>query len=90
MEAKKNDFDAGWSQCVAAMCAAQSVNGEPQRVIYGSVSDGLIWRFGKLHGQTFSQHPRVFQIYDLDELFAAWHHIMEQCKQQVLSPAVAA
>jgi hypothetical protein len=90
MEAKKNDFDAGWSQCLAAMHAVQLLNGEPQRVIYGGVSDGMIWRFGKLHSQTFAQHPRLFQFYDLDELFAAWHHVMELCKQQVLSPAAAA
>jgi hypothetical protein len=90
MEAKKNDFDAGWSQCLAAMHAVQSLNGEPQRVIYGSVSDGLIWRFGKLHNRTLAHHPRAFQIPDLDELFAAWHHVMELCKQQVLSPAAAA
>ena len=90
MEAKKNDFDAGWSQCAGRNVAAQSLNAEPQRVIYGSVSDGLTWRFGKLQGRTFSQHPRVFQIYDLEELFAAWHHVMELCKQQVLTPAAAA
>jgi hypothetical protein len=90
MEAKKNDFDVGWSQCLAAMHAVQSLNGEPHRVVYGSVSDGLIWRFGKLQNQTFAHHPRAFQIYDLDELFAAWHHVMELCKQQVLTPAAAA
>src|SRR5947207_2167480 len=41
MEAKRNDFDSGWGQCLAAMHAAQTVNAGPQRVIYGGVSDGF-------------------------------------------------
>jgi hypothetical protein len=90
MEAKKNDFDAGWGQCVAAMHAVQSLNGEPQQVIYGSVSDGFIWRFGKLQNQTFARHPMDYSLWRLEELLAIWHHFMELCKQQVLSPAAAA
>jgi hypothetical protein len=90
MEAKKNDFDAGWSQCLAAMHAVQGLNGEPSRVVYGCVSDGLIWRFAKLQHQTVTWHPMDYSLRRLDELFAAWHHLMELCKQQVLSPAAAA
>ncbi len=58
MEAKRNDFDMGWGQCLAAMHAAQTLNGDPQRVLYGGVSDGFIWRFGKLKGQTFTRNTQ--------------------------------
>jgi hypothetical protein len=90
MEAKRNDFDLGWGQCLAAMHAAQTLNGEPQRIIYGGVSDGFIWRFGKLQGQSFVQHPQPYDISRLEELFAALNHILQLCKEQVLTPAVAA
>lgn len=90
MEAKKNDFDAGWGQCLAAMHAIQSLNGEPQRVVYGVVSDGFIWRFGELRERTFAHHPTFYQLYHIDELLAALNRLFELCRQQVLSPASAA
>ncbi len=90
MEAKRNDFDAGWGQCLAAMCAVQTLNGDLNRVIYGGVSDGFIWRFGKLQGRTFTRHPQEYSVTRLDELFAALNNLLDLCKQQVLSPAEAA
>ena len=90
MEAKRNDFDMGWGQCLAAMHGAQTLNKEAQRIIYGGVSDGFIWRFGKLQGKTFNRHPQPYDISRLDELFAALNYVLQLCKQQVLSPAAAA
>lgn len=90
MEAKRNDFDLGWAQCLAAMDAVQALNGDPNRTVYGGVSDGFIWRFGKLHGKTFSHHPQPYDLSRLDELFAALHHVFDLCKQQILTPAEAA
>jgi hypothetical protein len=90
MEAKRNDFDMGWAQCLAAMHAAQTLNGEMQRVIYGGVSDGFVWRFGKLQDQTFTRDTQDYTLSRLDELFAALNHVLQLCKQQVLSPAAAA
>lgn len=90
MEAKRNDFDWGWGQCLAAMCAAQTLNGDSERIIYGGVSDGFVWRFGKLQGKTLSRHPQPYDISRLDELLGALNHVLDLCKQQVLSPAHAA
>ena len=90
MEAKKNDFDAGWAQCLTAMDALQTMNGDPVRPIYGIVSDGSIWEFGKLVKRTFALHPLPYRLRDLDELMAALNHVLELCKQQVLSPGHAA
>lgn len=87
MQAKRNDFDMGWGQCLAAMHAAQSLNGDPQRVIYGGVSDGFIWRFGKLRGSTFTYDREIYSLSRLDELFGALNHLLQLCKEQVLSPA---
>jgi hypothetical protein len=90
MEAKRNDFDMGWGQCLAAMYAAQTLNGDPQRVVYGGVSDGFIWRFGRLQEQTFTRNTQDYTLSRLDELFAAVNHVLQLCKQQVLTPAAAA
>ena len=72
------------------MHAAQTLKGDPQRVVYGGVSDGFIWRFGKLQGQTFTRDTQDYTLSRLDELFAALNHVLQLCKQQVLSPAAAA
>ena len=90
VEAKKNDFDAGWGQCLAAMCAGQALNGESLRVIYGIASDGMRWEFAKLKGRSYTRDPVLYQLGNLYELLGAMHHVLELCKQQVLSPAEAA
>lgn len=90
MEAKKNDFDAGWAQCLSAMHAVQTLNGEPRRVVYGLVADGFVWRFGELRERTFTHHPPFYDLSRLDELLAALNQVFELCRQQVLSPASAA
>ena len=90
MEAKKNDFDQGWAQCLAAMCAAQEMNGNSQRTIYGGVSDGFIWRFGKIQGSIFARNSQEYSLTHLDELLAALNHLLSLCKEQILSPAHAA
>src|SRR5207249_11764991 len=46
VEAKKDDFDAGWGQCLAAMLAAQRMNEHPDRDVFGCVSNGDLWQFG--------------------------------------------
>lgn len=91
IEAKKNDFDAGWGQCLAALRAIQKFNGTPGQTLYGGVSDGFQWQFGKLLGDVFAHHTRPFELLtDVDELFAALNGVLELCKQQILSSGHAA
>ena len=90
IEAKRNDFDAGWGQCVAAMVAGQRLNGPTTRPIYGTVSDGFVWRFGKLEGSTFTHQTLEFTLSRLDELCAALHQMFDLCRRQVMIPVEAA
>ncbi len=48
-EAKRDDFDQGWGQCLIATKASQMVNEKDgyDLDIYGIVSTGRIWEFGK-------------------------------------------
>ena len=45
-EAKKNDFEAGWGQCLAEMVAAQKIYDYFSFAVYGIVTDGNVWKFG--------------------------------------------
>jgi hypothetical protein len=83
--AKGDDFDAGWAQCLAAMLAAQQQNKHPDQVIFGGVSSGELWLFGKLEGKTLFQDPRSFTLTHIDELFATLNYLFRQAKQQARS-----
>ncbi len=85
VEAKSADFDAAWAQCLAAMLAAQKLNQQPNQAIFGSVSSGETWYFGKLEGTTLVQDPRSFTLTHLDELFAALNYVFQQAKQLALA-----
>ncbi len=82
VEAKKDNFEQGWAQCLAGMLAAEKLNADPEQVIYGVVSNGNTWAFGKLHANSFIQHPRLWTVFDLEELMAALHYLLVQCKEQ--------
>ena len=86
-EAKKDDFDAAWGQCLAAMLAAQKLNAEPDRMIVGGVSNGRVWYFGKLMRNEFVSDPRAFTIDDLGELLAALSWVFRQARDEVLTVA---
>ena len=71
VEAKKNDFEQGWGQCLAELVAAQKINDDPDTPVYGIVSDGERWQFGKLTGDAFTQHKTGFSIDNIPTLFGA-------------------
>ena len=64
VEAKKSDLNLGIGQCIAEMIAAQKfneINNQPIPTIYGSVTNGTVWRFLQLTEQTvtidFTDYP---------------------------------
>ena len=71
VEAKKNDFELGWGQCLAEMVAAQKINDDPSYPIYGIVTDGTSWEFGQLVNDVFTRNRTNFTIADLPLLFGA-------------------
>ncbi|MDE0427351.1 hypothetical protein F4Y59_07270 [Candidatus Poribacteria bacterium] len=70
-EAKKNDFEQGWGQCLAELVAAQKINDDPEFPVYGVVSDGISWQFGCLIGDVFTQNRTNFGVDNLPVLFGA-------------------
>ena len=71
VEAKKNDFEQGWGQCLAELVAAQKINADSEIPIYGIVSDGTFWQFGYLVGDAFTRNQTSFSVDDLPTLFGA-------------------
>lgn len=55
VEAKEDDFTKGWGQCLAAMVAAQQLNGNPTLTVLGIVTNGQTWQIGQLIGNEFEQ-----------------------------------
>ncbi|NES72804.1 MAG: hypothetical protein F6K24_50215 [Okeania sp. SIO2D1] len=48
VEAKPENLNAGLGQCAAEMFAAQIFNQQPDKIIYGCVTNGELWKFLKL------------------------------------------
>ena len=71
VEAKKNDFEIGWGQCLAELVAAQKINVDLEYPVYGIVSDGTLWQIGHLIEETFTQNRTSFSVDNLPVLFGA-------------------
>jgi hypothetical protein len=77
VEAKKNDFEQGWGQCLAELIAAQGLNKQVQKTVYGIVTDGELWKFGKLQEKVFQANQTGYTISNLELLFGALHGIFK-------------
>jgi hypothetical protein len=80
VEAKQDKFEEGWGQCLAEMIAVQRINDDFASDIFGIVSNGKIWQFGKLIADVFTRNKNLYIIQDLDKLFAAVNYIFKQCE----------
>ncbi|ABG52086.1 MAG: hypothetical protein O4861_07595 [Trichodesmium sp. St16_bin4-tuft] len=69
VEAKKNDFSEGWGQCLAELIAVQKLNKAEELPVYGIVTDGELWQFGKLVSNEFTKSKLRITITDLDKIF---------------------
>lgn len=77
VEAKKNDFEQGWGQCLAELVAAQKLNEAPQRAVYGIVTDGNLWQFSKLLEDELIKDVENFTIDNLSALYGALDFVLE-------------
>jgi len=83
VEAKQDKFDEGWAQCLAEMIAAQRLNDELQVTIFGIVSNGKRWEFGKLENENFMHNQAFYTIQEIDRLFALVNYVFQQCEIQL-------
>lgn len=81
VEAKKDNFEAGWGQCLAELMAVQKINQLPEQVVYGIVSNGDYWEFGQLKQSVFTKNIKVYTLQTLDSLMAALNYVFMQVTQ---------
>ena len=81
VEAKKNDFEQGWGQCLAELIAAQKINGDPDTPVCGIVTDGTLWQFGRLAGDAFIQNRTNFTLDNLPVLFGAVNSVFKAVQE---------
>ncbi len=76
VEAKRNDFEQGWAQCLAELVAADRLNTQ-SRSVYGIVTDGKLWEFGRLDQQVFTKNSASYTITDLEKLFGVLNGLFD-------------
>ncbi|MCE2402494.1 hypothetical protein J4G08_16620 [Candidatus Poribacteria bacterium] len=81
VEAKKNDFEQGWGQCLAELVAAQKMNDNLDFPVYGIVTDGIMWQFGRLVGDAFTRNRTNFSLDNLPNLFGAVNSVFKAVQQ---------
>ena len=87
IQAKQQNFIEGWGQCLAAMLACQKINVEhprnvqPTPPVYGIVSTGEIWEFGKLEAQTLKKYPAPISIANPTQLAGMLDYIFSECER---------
>jgi hypothetical protein len=87
-QAKRNDFEQGWGQCLAELIAADRLN-QHSRPVYGVVTDGKLWEFGRLEQKVFTKHLVSYTIADLEELFCLLNGLLDLATQDLV-PLMAA
>jgi hypothetical protein len=83
IEAKKDDFTAGWAQCSLEMVTIQKINQTTNIPIFGIVSNGETWEFAKLTDTQFIFYRQRLDITNLDALFSTLVSILEICKNKL-------
>ena len=87
VEAKKNDFEIGWGQCLAELVAAQKINEDTEHPVYGIVSDGTFWQIGYLINETFTQNRTSFSVDNLPVLFGAIDSVFKAASEFSQKPS---
>ncbi len=77
VEAKKNDFEQGWGQCLAELVASQKINDDAESAVYGVVTDGNLWQFGKLEKDCFIKNKENFTVDKLNLLYGALNYVIQ-------------
>jgi hypothetical protein len=83
VEAKAENFVEGWSQCIAQMIACQKLNEKENVTVFGIVTTGKSWEFGKLEGNNVTKHTRSYSIEYLQDLMNVLDYILAEAAKQL-------
>jgi hypothetical protein len=83
VEAKQDNFTLGWGQCLAEMLACQKLNKSEDIIIYGIVSTGQSWEFGKLEKDIFINDSNSYSISNLPQTLNIVNYIFEEAEKEI-------
>ncbi|HID98666.1 MAG TPA: hypothetical protein EYP59_00010 [Thiotrichaceae bacterium] len=83
VEAKNQDFEGGWGQCLAAMLACQKLNQDDNLTVYGIVSTGMFWEFGKLTQNVFTKQAFSYSIAEPQKVLGNLDYVFGECEKQI-------
>jgi hypothetical protein len=83
VEAKKDNFEESWGQCLAEMLAAQKINGDLTKRLFGVVSNGKLWEFGVLDAEMFTKNRKYYVLENLAELMGAVNFLFAESAAQL-------
>jgi hypothetical protein len=72
VEAKKDDIQGGFGQCIAAMIAALRMNSAAKTgvtTVYGCITNGVSWKFLRLSGKDLAIDQREYLLSEVDRVF---------------------
>jgi hypothetical protein len=78
VEAKKDNFEEGWGQCLAELIAVQKINDNPDKKIFGIVSNGKLWKFAQLKNDLFTKQIKSYLLDNLEELMAVINFVFQE------------
>lgn len=82
VEAKKDNFQEGWEQCLVELIAAQKLN-HTDVSIFGIVSNGDKWEFAKLEKNKFIKNKFFYTLQTLSAICGALENVLLQCELQL-------
>jgi len=83
VEAKHENFTHGWGQCLAQMLACQKLNKSEDIIIYGIVSTGQTWEFGKLEKNIFTNDSNSYSISNLSQTLNIVNFIFDEAEKEI-------
>ena len=66
---------------MAELVAAQKMNDNLDFPVYGIVTDGIMWQFGRLVGDAFTRNRTNFSLDNLPNLFGAVNSVFKAVQQ---------
>jgi hypothetical protein len=83
-EAKKENFNEGWAQVLAEMIAAQRFNNNLEQEVFGIVTTGNFWQFGKLCRNILTMEVVSYSAAEnLQQLFDVLNWIVIEAKKSI-------
>ncbi len=83
VEAKAENFVEGWAQCITQMLACQKLNTKPNVIIFGIVTTGKFWEFGKMENDKVVIHTNSYSVENLPKLLAILDYLLGEAKKQL-------